>query len=404
MIVGSLAVLDEAPDIAGPTLSRARQSIEHGLDGFEPDGGWEEGPTYWNYATRYLAFAVASLRSATGSMQGIERSPGVARTGEFRMHVIGPTGKNFNFADSTEACGDSPQMFALAWAFKRPQFAAFERERSHGDPSVFDLLWYQPEPAGAPPPRVPTGAMFRGGAGVAAFRSRWNDPDATYIAFKGGDNRAHHGHLELGTFVLDALSERWAVDLGSDNYNLPTAGRWSYYRYSTPGHNTITINGANQLENANAPLVAFHLAPDRSFAVADLTDAYVPNARKLLRGIELLNGGRDVLVQDEIQLRKNDQVAWTMHTRAAVELRGRTAILRQNGKTLTARLLYPPGVAFSLEPATAPPPQNRNDGVSRLMIRFRAVEPTHVAVLFTPGDVDPVIPKLQPVSWWKRGF
>jgi len=393
--------MDEAPDVAPAVLKRARASLEHGLDGFEPDGGWEEGPTYWNYATRYLAYAVASLRSATGSMQGIERSPGVSRTGDFRMHTIGPTGKNFNFADSSEAPGDSPQMFALAWAFKRPEFADFERRRSHSDPSVFDLLWYQPqqeEPAA--PPKVPTGAIFRG-VSVAAFRGAWDDPNATWVAFKGGDNRAHHGHLDLGTFVLDALGERWAIDLGSDNYNLPSKLRWTYYRYSTPGHNTLTLNGANQIEAATAPLIGFHAASDRSYAIADLTDAYGDHAKRVLRGLEVLNG-RDVLIQDEIQLRKGDQLAWAMHTRATIDLRGRTAVLRQGGKALTARLLYPPGATFTVEPATAPPPQNRNEGVSRLMIRFRVVEPTHIAVLFTPGEAEAKVPKLQPVSSWPR--
>src|SRR5439155_13680498 len=142
--------------------------------------------------------------------------------------------------------------------------------RSHTDPSVFDLLWYQPDDH-VELSTVPTGAFFRG-VGVAAFRSAW-DPRATYIAFKGGSNRAHHGHLDLGTFVLDALGERWAVDLGSDNYNLPSKLRWTYYRYSTPGHNTLTLNGANQIEAATAPLIGYHAASDRSHAITDLTDA-----------------------------------------------------------------------------------------------------------------------------------
>ena len=41
----SAAVLDESSEVARPVLADARRSIEHGLDGFEPDGGWEEGPT-----------------------------------------------------------------------------------------------------------------------------------------------------------------------------------------------------------------------------------------------------------------------------------------------------------------------------------------------------------------------
>jgi hypothetical protein len=407
MILGALAVVDDEPGVAKSVIAQARASLQNGLSAFAPDGGWEEGPTYWNYATRFLGYAVASLRSATGSMQGLEDFAGLDRTGDFRMHGIGPTGKNFNFADSTEKPGDSPQMFALAWAFKRPQYAAFERGRSAEDPGVFDLIWYQPNDVVT---RLtnPTGAYFRGRCGVAALRSSWDDHDATYIAFKGGTNTAHHGHLDLGTFVLDALGERWAVDLGSDRYDLPgysSRTRFTFYRYSTPGQNTLSINGGNQDVEAEAPLVAFMNTPSRSHAAVDLTEAYAnKRARRVMRGIALLNGGRDALVQDELwfdKKAKDVNVTWTIHTRAKVELQGRTAVLRQDGKALTATLLYPPGAAFSASPATAPAPQDPNEGVTRLQVKFEVTAPTHIAVLFTPGKSEPNVPRLTPVSRWE---
>lgn len=401
MIVGGLAVTDGSRDLAGEVIEAAHRSIRTGLRGFAPDGGWEEGPTYWNYGSRYMAIALASLRSARGSMGGLEAMPGLARTGDFRIHLIGPTGKNFNFADATEAAGDSPQMFALAWAFRRPQYATFERNRSHRDPGVLDLLWYQPDDV-ITKLTAPTAAFFRGPTGVASMRGSWDDPATTWVAFKGGSNRAHHGHLDLGTFVLDALGERWACDLGSDRYNLPgysSRKRFTFYRYSTPGQNTLAFDGGNQDPDADAPLVAFQDAPGRSHAVAELTRAYGRNARRVMRGVALLHG-RDVLVQDEIRLKDARTVTWTMHTRAEVKVDGRTATLRQNGKTLTARLLHPSKATFSAEPASAPPPQNANDGVTRLIIRYKVTEPTHLAVLFSPGEGEPPPPKLTVVSTW----
>jgi hypothetical protein len=58
-------------------------------------------------------------------------------------------------------------------------------------------------------------------------------------------------------------------------------------------------------------------------------------------------------------------------------------------------------VAFSTSPAAAPPPQNQNEGVTRLKVKFEVKEPTHIAVLFTPGDGEPKVPKLVPVSRWE---
>ena len=109
---------------------------------------------------------------------------------------------------------------------------------------------------------------------------------------------------------------------------------------------------------------------------------------------------RDVLVQDEIDLLHAQHVTWAMHTAARITLRGRTAILEQGGQTLTARILYPADVEFQTAPASAPPPQAQQPNITKLVIRFRVTEPTHIAVLFTPGTVEPQIPRLAAVSSW----
>ena len=52
-------------------------------------------------------------------------------------------------------------------------------------------------------------------------------------------------------------------------------------------------------------------------------------------------------------------------------------------------------------PNAALPGQLTNKDVTRLTIRFRAEAPTHIAVIFTPGDAPPpAISRLTPVSAW----
>ena len=60
---------------------------------------------------------------------------------------------------------------------------------------------------------LPLAAAYRG-VDVAFLRSAWNDPNAIFAGFKGGDNRANHSHLDLGSFVLDAAGQRWAPGPG----------------------------------------------------------------------------------------------------------------------------------------------------------------------------------------------
>ena len=171
-------------------------------------------------------------------------------------------------------------------------------------------IWFPTEPArGESTSELGLDLHFRGIADIAVFRSAWNDPRAIFLGFKAGENIGSHGHLDLGSFVLDADGQRWAMDLGSEadqgSYNLPGyfdtgARRWTYFRANNYSHNTVTPGGALQNRLAVAPIVAFGSTPVRGFAVTDLTSAYSAEAASLRRGVALLDRSR-VLVQDEFQ-------------------------------------------------------------------------------------------------------
>jgi hypothetical protein len=239
---------------------------------------------------------------------------------------------------------------------------------------------------------------------AAFFRSGW-DEGAVYVGFKGGDSGASHSQLDLGTFVLDALGRRWALDLGGDDYDLPgyfdfQQQRWSYYRNRTEGQNTLVLDGANQRPRAKGPLIAFDSTPERAFAVADLTAAYAGEARRVWRGVALL-GRRDVLVEDEAELAHRGEVAWQMHTRAAVELRGDRALLRLEDQVLEARVLAPRGARFEVRPAAAPPPQGQQPDVRVLTVRLaKARGRVRLAVLLSPGGAGRTAPRAEPLALW----
>jgi len=298
--LGALAVAEDEPELAAWIVHHAIQSVQVAMTSFAPDGAWGEGPGYWNYATRYNVYLLVGLETALGTDFGLSGFPGFDRTGEFRIHFTGPTRKTFNFADGHEGLGEAAQMFYFARRFDRPLFAWHEREYVRGS-SPWHLWWYDPR-GGPPDESFPLCRHFRG-VDVVFLRSAWNDPEAFFVGFRGGSNRVNHSHLELGMFVLDALGQRWVLDLGSDNYNLPGyfgGKRWTYYRLATRGQNTLLLDGKNQDPGGTAPIVAFLAGKDRSHAVADLTDAYPGQAEHIARGVALI-GGQQVLVQDEIR-------------------------------------------------------------------------------------------------------
>jgi hypothetical protein len=437
LTVGALAVADEEPTVAREVIDDARKSIPLALHTYGPDGGWPEGPGYWNYATTYTVYYLASLETALGTDFGFKQTPGLAQTGNFEIDVVGPTGETFNYADAHPGAGATPGLFWLARTFHQPSYAAAERRlvelagpgwdwlqkgskgklKGHGSPSIFDLIWATTSsPADVAPDaqrekgivqmapyHLPLDVAYRG-IDVAFLRTAWDDPHAIYVGFKGGDNQANHAHLDLGTFVLDAFGERWAADLGGDEYNLPGyfgKQRYTYYRLRSEGHNTLTFGAENQEIAAKAPLVAFHAAPDLSFAVADLTAGYRKNATRVQRGIALLDARR-VLLHDEIDAKPGQHLVWNFHTASKIEIApdGASAILTHGSAHLKATLLSPAGAKFEPISANPPPPQAQQPDVTNLTIPVTTTDGTlDIAVLFGAAD-DAASPKVEPLASW----
>ena len=244
------------------------------------------------------------------------------------------------------------------------------------------------------------------------MRSAWDDPNALFVGVKAGYNQVNHGHLDLGTFELDALGVRWARDLGSDNYNLPGywdsgrgGKRWSYYRLASASHNLPMLGGQDQDPLAKSSFTKTDLNGEQPLTVVDLTEAYKEFAGSVSRGIKLIDGRRAVLVQDEFDIKRPCAVAWGMTTDAQISVERETvATLRLKGKELTARLLSPQTGRFTLESAEQEPPQKKNTGVRRLMVRLpRAAGQMCIAILFSPAWEDGKVvegAEIKPLSDW----
>lgn len=406
--MGALAIADEAPGECGRFLAAAIKSLQLPMAEFAPDGAWGEGPAYWDYATSYNCVFLAALESAVGTDFGLSRMPGFSETGLFPIFASGPTGKSFDYADAHAGVIRAPQLFWLARKFNHPEFSVYER--NHASPRPLDLVWYDPRGEGSMPDDLPLDKYFRHSE-VVMLRSAWDDPNALWVGFKAGDNKVNHSHLDLGSFVLEALGERWFVDLGSDDYNMPGyfgKQRWTYYRLRAEGHNTLVLDpdgGPDQDPSAVAPIVRFQSGTDTPFAIADLTAAYKEHATKVERGIAM-PGRRQVLVQDEIEASSPTEVWWFLHTPAAVETDGGTATLSLHGKHLTARILSPRGAKFTVMEAVplpsspAPSMQNKNRSVRKLAIHLEGAQRERIVVLFGSENKMTVPSKVRPLADW----
>jgi hypothetical protein len=441
LLTAALAVADDEPAgdraaagvraAAGEVLERAVASLPLAMKHFAPDGAWAEGPGYWRYATEYNCYALAALRTAVGTDYGLSAMPGFAVTGDAPLAAAGPLGLTFNYADAGPRFEGAPQLYWLATAFARPDYAAFQNQYGKADPGPLNLLWGAAWLARDPQVGArPLAQHFRG-VDVVYLRSGRDDPAALFVGFKGGDNKVNHGHLDLGSFVFDAAGQRWAMDVGPDDYNRPGyfgPNRWTFYRCRAEGNNCFVLDpgaGPDQSPKAEAPVVKFAAGgPGRGKvdwvgAVVDLSAAYAGQATSAHRGVALLNGKR-LLVQDEVRATRPAAYWWFMHTEAevAVAADGRTATLTRGGRTLTARLLSPAaGATFSVMPAASlptsppePPAATRPvvgfhpglAGVRKLTVRADApaAADLRLAVLLDPGDGKDAPPAVVPLDQW----
>lgn len=414
--VGALAIADEEPKLSGAILKHVLANLPAAMHHFAPDGAWNEGPGYWNYATRYNVAIIASLRSALGSDFGLCAIEGFSKTGLFPLYLNSPISRSFNYADGGDEGIKGAQLFWFAKTFGQPAVAEYLFKYKPADP--YALIWYDAALSGTTA-NLPPDAYFRD-AEVVSMRSRWNDPSAVFVAFKAGDNKANHSHLDLGSFVLDALGERWILDPGRDNYNAPgyfNAGkggrRWNYYRNRAEGHNTLVIRPgaeADQDPLAATKVMDFSSGEDAAYGIMDLSAAYADAASAVKRGIALIRKQSAVVVQDHIINRSPADVYWFAHTRATLKPAAdkRSVVLSQHGKQYVATLLSPAKARFEIMPAAPlpgsphPAQNNPNEGIQKLSIHIPAVSEARVVVVFHPVGSAARSAYEKPLEEWKK--
>ena len=374
--IAALVVMRRHRALSASLVQRSLASAWNVLAALAPDGAWREGLSYWSLAMRYAGLMVATLEGALGDSFGLAERPGFAQSGDFALHAVGPFGAAFNFADSEHHFDVAPLVW-LAHRFRRG-IDGWLLGRPEGWHLPFAAIWPGPPQASPSTLGLPTGKVFLS-ADLACFRNTWSgEPPArpVYLAIKGGNSPQRpgggathpedvtlHAQADAGSFVLDGARHRWVVDLGPDDYDLPgyfdhgddrrPGLRWRYYRNRTAGHNTLTIDGGDQVPDAPAMIIGSCVEGDSKWVVFDLSAAYGKPLGAVRRGAALI--GRQVVIQDEVDPLCCEDIAWAIHTSAEpVSLAGTVARFRLGRDTLVARILDPAGARFQL--ALPPPP------------------------------------------------
>jgi hypothetical protein len=427
MVYGALAVHDDYPDLAKNVVQRALQTIHIPMKSYAPDGAYPEGYGYWGYGTTFNVLLIDAVNKVYGTDFGMSNFPGFLATAGYFQNMTGPTGKPFNYADCAERSILSPAMFwfasytgdpSLLWVQK-----GFLEKKSHSAiisermlPAL--LVWYgksDPSRMIAPKQKTWTGG---GENPVAMMRTSWTDTSAIYVGVKGGSPSTNHGHMDAGSFVMDAEGVRWAMDFGMQDYESleskrvyiwgkeQDAQRWSVFRYTNLVHNTLTINNRLQSVDGNATIVKSSSKKNFMNAVVDLSSVYRGELESAERGIAIIDQ-EYVLVRDEVKTAgKSTTIRWTMLTPATVEiLDSTTAMLTKSGKKLLLKV--DSGFKSEMRTWTTDPPNQYDEAnPGTTLVGFEMIVPPGTVTafnvfLFPGGKMKEKVREVNPLKDWK---
>ncbi len=419
LTMAALAIAENEPKLARQIVERGIINLPFAGEAYAPDGSYPEGPSYWSYGTSFYVFEIEALRTVLGTACGLDTMAGFLKTADFNNQMVAPTGIDFNYSDYHIENLNEPIMLwfgretgradlvdneltdinRLYEAIKTPKSTENRQKIALSRHLALEILWWQPSlktNSQQPPPRHWTA---KGGLPLGVIRSNFYDANASFIAIKGGTPNYSHGHIDVGSFILEADSVRWAVDLGTESYDKMRAAkldlwnysqnssRWTTFRVGAEGHNILRFNNGKQgisgfgtiekRPNTDGDTTS-RLLREGSLGsnIMDLTTLYKSQVEKVTRTITLLDN-RSMIIEDEWTT-ATDSVTTSFQwlTLAKATLKPYGVLLEQNGKSLmlkvkTARSNVLPDIVIEDVSTSKTVQDSDNVGLSRIVIRVK---------------------------------
>lgn len=304
--VASLALLTEDPGLTD-VIAESYNRMGLFLNELDIDGGWQEGRGYWAYGMGEAMYFMESLRKNTKGKYNLLVNDKIQRvpvdfalyglTGEFGDGSGKPVGSTFLINKLVEQTSNGEGVW-------------YRNHILGKGASIFDLIWPRPKVNELVPK---TASKHFRSIDWAFMRTDFLDPNTVTVACKAGNNDdPHHGHLDVGQFMVYWKNKYFIKDLGNIAYDEQyfTGDRWNYLNASSSGHNLIFVNGELQKSSKykdsewekgiGGKILEFRTSDKRDYTLMDPTKAYPGQYLKKWRRHILLEKPTVTLVLDEI--------------------------------------------------------------------------------------------------------
>lgn len=331
-------LIEQDADRRVETVVKTIQGVDRFLGGYAPDGGCDEGISYWGRAGATLFDYLELLDSASGGKINVYGESLIQEIGRYayRMHIGGQW--FVNFADGTAKVDldaglvyrygkriDDERMMALGiegQGFDNvlpPRIATLGR-------GIADLL--EPAPlTNESQAESFVRDVWLPGIEVLASHEQDGTDQGLFLAAKGGHNGESHNHNDIGSFIVGLDGRPVIIDVGVETYSRKTfsAQRYEIWTMQSGHHNLPTINGQDQLPGIDSAArnVESSVSDSASGLAMDIAGSYGPEAGVTSwtrRSTLHRSDTPKVVVEDEFELNgPSADLIWNVMTAEPVE-------------------------------------------------------------------------------------
>ncbi len=324
-MLATIMLMEEDPVLKAKYVYKSMRSVDQFINFYKPDGGCDEGPSYWGHAGGAMFEYLEMLGTATGGSIDIFDREIIRNIGRYiyRAHIAYPY--VINFADASSRSSGRPGIvYRYGKSIQDPvmqSYGAYLAEKAN---------WIQKLPGGnmeavltnlfmlqeitnadSKEPLIPD--FYLPDLQICGARDQENSSEGFFFAAKGGHNQENHNHNDVGNFILYFNGQPALIDVGVGTYTRQTFSdkRYEIWAMQSQYHNTPTINSLQQLPGAqySAKNVMFSNKGKEVMFQADIAGAYPQEAmvHSWIRTIKFKRGS-SFSIREDFNLEKKTGV------------------------------------------------------------------------------------------------
>lgn len=356
-ILFTTALIEDDMKTRETVVERSLTFLDNFINCYKPDGGCDEGPTYWNAAAACLFDSLELLEYLSNGKMNIYSEPLIKAMGEYepRMNI---TGVYFvNFADSrSKASQDGNMLRRYGAKCASKILESFGDSMLGYEQMTFDTgLTYRTLRSFTTPIRDVSNSKLLAATDtyfpdlkVMVLRDSETPDDGLFFAMKGGNNNESHNHNDVGSFIVYRNGKPVLIDAGVGEYTKQTFSpdRYKIWSMQSLYHNLPSFDGVGQVAGSKYASKNEYYDKDRRTLSLELADAYDAECGVIsyTRSGSLKDG--KITIKENVTLSEEKLIDFVLLTHVEPKIEKSGKVLLAEGTVLT----YDSSLEAEIEP------------------------------------------------------